>query len=39
MDTMDSGDESEDEPMYTEMFKNTCDGNKSHPKVNGRDEC
>ena len=31
---MDSGDESDDEPMSTEMLEDICDGSKSHPSVN-----
>ena len=34
MDEMDSGDESEDEPMSTEMLENIHDRIQSHPSVN-----
>ena len=37
MDMMDSGDQSEDEPIPTQMLEDICDGSKSHPKVNRRD--
>ena len=33
---MESGDESEDEPMSTDMLEEICDGSKSHPSVNRR---
>ena len=33
-DTMDSGDESEDEPMSTEMLEDIHYGSQSHPSVN-----
>ena len=36
MDVMDSGNESDDEPMFTEMLEEICDGSKSHPNVNRR---
>ena len=36
MDVMDSGDESEDKPMSTDMLENICDGIQSHPSVNKR---
>ena len=36
---LDSGDESDDEPMSTEMLEDICDGSKSHPYVNMRDTC
>ena len=31
MDTMNSGDESDDDPMSTEMLEDICDGSQSHP--------
>ena len=31
---MDSGDESDDEPMSTEMLKDICEGSQSRPDVN-----
>ena len=31
---MDSGDESDDKPMSTEMLEDICDGSQSHPNVN-----
>ena len=34
---MDSGDESDDERMSTEMLKYISDGSKSHPGVNMRE--
>ena len=34
MDVMDSGDESDDKPMSTEMLEDICDGSQSHPNVN-----
>ena len=36
MDVMDSGDESEDKPMSTEILEDIHDSNKSHPIVNIR---
>ena len=36
---MDSGDESYDEPMSTEMLEDICDGSKSHPSVNRIEAC
>ena len=33
---MDSGDESDDEPMSTEKWEDICDGSKSHLNVNRR---
>ena len=35
--TLDSGDESDDEPMSTNMLEDICDGIQSHPEVNRRD--
>ena len=37
MDAMDSGDESDDEPISTDMLENICDGSQSHPDVNKRE--
>ena len=37
-DAMDSGDESDDEPMSKEMLEDICDGSKSHTSVNRREE-
>ena len=37
MDEMDSGDESEDEPMYTEMLGKIRDDIQSHLSVNRRE--
>ena len=34
MDVMDSGDESEDEPMSTEMLEDIRNGSNYHPGVN-----
>ena len=34
MDAMDSGNDSEDEPMHTEMLEYIRDGSKSHSNVN-----
>ena len=36
-DALDSGDESDDEPMSTEMLEDIRDGSQSHPDVNMRD--
>ena len=38
MDVMDSGDDSDDDPMLTEMLEYVRDINQSHPKVNKRAE-
>ena len=35
---MDYGDESDDEPMSTDMLENICDGRQYHPDINRRDE-
>ena len=35
---MDSGDDSDDDPMLTEMLEYVRDINQSHPKVNKRAE-
>ena len=37
MDVMDSGDDSDDEPMSTEMLEDICDRNQSHLKFNRRE--
>ena len=37
MDAMDSGDESEDKPMYMDMLKDIRDGSKSRLRVNRRE--
>ena len=37
MGDMDSGNESEDEPMSVEMLEEIHDGSKSHPSVNRRE--
>ena len=34
MDAMDSGDESDDEPMPMEMLEDIRDGSQLHPNVN-----
>ena len=34
MDAMDFGDESDDEPMYTQMIEDICDGIQSDTIVN-----
>ena len=36
LDAMDSGDDSDDEPMYTEMLEDISDKSKSHPNINRR---
>ena len=36
MDAMDSGDESDDEPLFTEMLEDIRDGSKSHLIINRR---
>ena len=36
-DALDSGDESDDKPISTEMLEEICDGSQSHPDVNSRD--
>ena len=38
MDTMDSGDESDHDLIYTDMLENIRDGSQSHPNVNGRED-
>ena len=37
MNAIDSGSESDDEPMYTEMLEDISEGSKSHPNVNRRE--
>ena len=37
MDEMDSGNDSDDEPMSTETLEEICGGSKSHPNVNRRE--
>ena len=32
IDAMDSGDESDDEHMSTDMIEDICDSSKSHPR-------
>ena len=39
MDAMDYGNESDDDPMYTEMLGGICDGSQSHPNLNKRGAC
>ena len=36
IDAIDSGDESDDRPMYTEMLKDICDYSQYHPNINRR---
>ena len=36
MDVIDSGNESDDEPMSTEMLEDICAGSQSHLNVNRR---
>ena len=36
MDLMSSVDDSDAEPMHTEMLEDICDGMKSHPSINSR---
>ena len=38
IDPMDSGDEYEDEPMYTELSEDIRDSGQSHPSINRREE-
>ena len=35
---MDSGDESDDDPMFTEMLEDIRGGSKSRPSINRREE-
>ena len=37
MDSMDSGDESEHDFIFTDMLENIRDGSQSHPNVNRRE--
>ena len=37
MDAMDSGDDSDHDPISTEMLEDICDGSQSHPNVNRRE--
>ena len=37
MDLIDSGDESDDEPMSKDMLEDIRDGSKYHPSVNRRE--
>ena len=39
MYAMSSGNESNDEPMSTEMLEDIPDGSQYHPSVNGREVC
>ena len=39
LDVMSSGDESDDEPISTDMLEDICDGSQSHPRVNRREAC
>ena len=39
MDAMDSGDESDDYPISTEMLEDICGGSQSHLNVNRREAC
>ena len=39
MDVISSGNESDAEPMSTEMLEDICDGSQYHPIVNSRDAC
>ena len=36
IDAIDSGDESDDGPMSTEMLKDICDCSRYHPNINIR---
>ena len=36
MDMMDSGDESDDDPIFMEILEDIHDGSQSHPRVNRR---
>ena len=38
MDVISSGDESNSEPVSTDMLENICDGSQYHPSVNRREE-
>ena len=37
MDVMDSGYESDDDPISTEMLEDICDGSQTDPNVNRRE--
>ena len=37
IDMMSSVDESDDEPMSTDMLEDICDGSQYHPSVNTRE--
>ena len=37
MNTTDSDDESDDDPISTEMLEEICDGSQSHLNVNSRE--
>ena len=37
MDAMDSGYESDHEPIYREMLEDICDRSQSHPNINMRE--
>ena len=39
MDAMNYGDESDDDPMSTEMLEDICDGSQFHLNVNRREAC
>ena len=39
MDVIDSGDESDDEPMSTEMLEDICDSSQYHTRINRREAC
>ena len=39
MDVMDSENESDDDPISTEMLEDICDGSQSHPNVNRTEAC
>ena len=38
IDTMDSGDESDDDHVSTDMLEDICDGSQSHLNVTRREE-
>ena len=39
MDAIDSGNESDDEPMSTKISEEISDGSQSHPNINRREVC
>ena len=39
MDAIVSGNESDDEPIYTKMLEDVKDDSKSHPNINRREAC